>query len=80
MTLGIGSGNGKSLPRRHRESPTSLLPRSEDLLAATGACPRCRRALIGYRFTTSDGLPITAFHCAEHGDVIPMQGVIVRDE
>lgn len=31
-----------------------------------------------YRFTTGDDLPIITYHCAEHGDVLPMHGIIMN--
>jgi hypothetical protein len=54
-------------------------PRSNGLPTATEACPHCQRYLTEYRFTTDDGLPIITYHCAEHGDVIPMPGIIGHD-
>ena len=55
-----------------------VLPRSGDLLAAA-VCPHCQRDLAEYRFTTDDGLPIITYHCLEHGDVIPLRGILARD-
>lgn len=75
MTLRIGPRNGKGSIGFAAPIP----PRSDDMLAAAEACPHCLRDLTEYRFTTDDGLPIITYHCAEHGDVIPVRGLIVYD-
>ena len=78
MTLRIGPRNGKSSDRRNGGFAAPVLPRSGDLLAAA-VCPHCQRDLAEYRFTTDDGLPIITYHCLEHGDVIPLRGILARD-
>ena len=79
MTLRIGSWSGKNSHRRDGGLATWVQPRSDDLPNTAEACPRCQRDLAEYRFTTDDGLPIITYHCAEHGDVIPMHSLIVHD-
>ena len=44
------------------------------------ACPRCQRRVIGYRFATDGDLFIVTYHCAEHGDVVPMRDVGTRGD
>lgn len=78
MTLRIGPRRGKNPHGPKDGFPVLAPPRSEDLLTLTTACPYCQRHLIGYRFTTGDGLPITTYHCAQHGDVIPLHGPSCR--
>jgi hypothetical protein len=80
MTRHIGPRRGKSSHRRGDGLPTPIPPGFDDRLIAKEACPYCQRDLMAYRFITGDGLPIITYHCAEHGDVIPMHGVIVHDE
>jgi hypothetical protein len=50
-----------------RREPSSLLPQE--------VCPHCQRELIEYRFC-ADGLPISTWSCAEHGDVRPVRSAI----
>lgn len=54
-----------ALPR-HRE-PSSLLARE--------VCPHCKHALVEYRFY-ADGVPISTWSCAEHGEVQPMRSAV----
>ena len=71
LTLHIGPRSKKGLHRRNGGFPAPVPPRSNDLPNnAAEACPRCQRDLTEHRFITGDGLPITTYHCAEHGDVI----------
>ncbi len=79
MTLRIGPGRGKSSYRRNSGLAAPVLPRYDDRLTATETCPYCQRNLTEYRFTTGDGLPIITCYCVEHGDVVPMHGIIVHD-
>jgi len=51
---------------RHRE-PSSLRSRE--------VCPHCKRELTEFRFCV-DGVPISTWSCAEHGDVQPMKSAI----
>ncbi len=78
LTLRIRPRSGKSSPRRNGGFPAPVSPRSDDLPTTTEACPYCPRNLTEYRFTTDDGLPIITYHCAEHGDVIPMYSIIMN--
>ena len=79
LTLRIGPRSRKSSPRRNGELSAPIPPRSDDLPTTPEACPRCQRHLTGHRFTTNDGLSITTYHCAEHGDMIPMPGIIIHE-
>ena len=55
----------RPLPR-HRE-PSSL--------RACEVCPHCKRELAEYRFC-ADGVLISTWSCAEHGDVQPMRSAV----
>lgn len=79
LTLRIGPRSEKSPHRRNGGLPAPVSPRFDDLLTATEACPRCQRDLMEYRFTTGDGLAIATYHCAEHGDVVPVYDVSAHD-
>ncbi len=55
------------------------LQHSGDTRISTQICVRCQQQVAEYRFTTRDGFSVATYHCAEHGDVIPMRGVGVRN-
>lgn len=52
--------------------------RNPSTLQPQDVCPHCKRKTTEYRFTTGEH-PVITHHCPEHGDVIPMRSVIVRD-
>ena len=42
-------------------------------------CPHCKRPFTIYDFATKDGQVIETYHCAEHGDVVPIRSAIVNE-
>lgn len=69
--------------RTHGLGPTDFrqLGRAAAGIATlTGICPRCRRRLDSYRFTTDGGLPVATYYCIQHGDVVPLRDAPARDE
>ncbi len=80
MTLRIGPGRGNSPRCRDRGCSVPVPPRSGDTPTATERCPHCQQRVTTHRFIMGDGHLITTHHCAQHGDVIPVHGVIMHDE
>jgi len=78
ITRRIGPRRGKSASHPNGGLTVPVLPRSDNVLAAA-ACPHCQRDVTEYPFTTDGGLPIITYHCLEHGDVIPVRGILARD-
>lgn len=64
--------NGDAGFRPRYRDPSTLHPRD--------VCPHCRRETLRHRFITPDGIWLETHHCSEHGDVVPMRSVIVRED
>lgn len=56
-----------------------VLKQSGDTPISAKVCSRCQQRVTEYRFAASDGFAIVTYHCAEHGDVIPMQNSGAHD-
>lgn len=39
-------------------------------------CPHCKRIAVSHLFLTRDDQPVATYHCAEHGDVIPILSAV----
>jgi len=64
----------------HDANSSLGLKQSGDARVSAKVCSRCQQRVAEYRFTTRDGFSVATYHCAEHGDVVPLCGVDVRDD
>lgn len=43
-------------------------------------CPHCQRETTVHSFAAPDGHWLETYHCAEHGDIVPMHSPIVNEK